>query len=109
MQYSRARTEENDFLQDMTAINVVMHFNRRNTCSFCSEKEIGYVDLPRNFRNAEQLLFEDYFNEDCLYTDRPFRSRFRMSKNLFNRIEEKVFSYESKPDAPLQGKWALST
>ena len=49
-------------------------------------------NLDRRFREAEERVMRQYFQEDGppTYNDRLFRRRFRMKRHLFNRIFEGV-------------------
>ena len=50
----------------------------------------GHRVINRDRENADHRLFYDYFAESPRYNDQMFRRRFRMSRNLFLRIVDKV-------------------
>lgn len=67
-------------------------------------------NLPRDHAAGHQRIFDDYFGEHPVYTDRLFRRRFRMSKRLFLRVLDAVCQddpyFVQKPDST--GKMGLS-
>ena len=50
----------------------------------------GHGVINRDRESADHRLFYDYFAESPRYNDQMFRRRFRMSRNLFLRIVNKV-------------------
>jgi hypothetical protein len=59
--------------------------------------------IYRKWQRAHVQLCEDYFNEDCTYTEDQYRRRFRISKGVFFRImdavQEKDDYFKQKTDA----------
>ncbi|KAG8060411.1 hypothetical protein GUJ93_ZPchr0002g23558 [Zizania palustris] len=52
-----------------------------------SQRQYGArKSIRRDHEGAHQRLMEDYFNEEPLYPDSMFRTRFRMNKHLFLHI-----------------------
>ena len=61
---------------------------------------------PNKNRNRFQghiRLYNDYFSENPVYSDAQFRRRFRMGRNLFLKIHDKISAaddfFQQKPDA----------
>lgn len=50
------------------------------------------IDRERLF--GHQRLLNDYFNPNCIYPESIFRRRFRMSRNLFERIRLDFVAFE---------------
>jgi len=48
--------------------------------------------ISRNYGRAYKCIFDDYLAENCLYSEFQFRRRFRLSKQLFFSIHEKLSS-----------------
>lgn len=48
------------------------------------------ANLQRDSEAGHQLLIQDYFAESPVYPDKLFRRRFRMSRNLFLHIMQKL-------------------
>ena len=66
---------------------------------------------PRIFEAAHNKIYEDYFQETPVYNESDFNRRFRMTKELFKRIMDRLPShdnfFEQKEDAV--GKLEAST
>jgi hypothetical protein len=60
-------------------------------------------NLPRRFREAEQRLMRQYFDENSTYPASHFRRRFRMRRALFlrifRRVQEEDGYFTTKADA----------
>ncbi|XP_008231608.1 PREDICTED: uncharacterized protein LOC103330778 [Prunus mume] len=58
--------------------------------------------IPRDRVSAHENLFENYFSNHPLYPLSDFRNRFRMRRELFNRIMEQIVPFDDyfkqKPD-----------
>jgi len=59
--------------------------------------------VQRGILGGHDGIFRDYFADPCIYNNKPFRRRFRMSKSLFLRIVAAVESHDDyfrqKPNA----------
>ncbi|XP_071740754.1 uncharacterized protein [Rutidosis leptorrhynchoides] len=53
--------------------------------------------LHRDREEAGKTLHKHYFQEHPTYLDRWFRRRFRMSRDLFLRIQNDILSYDVEP------------
>ncbi|GJT88848.1 ALP1-like protein isoform X1 [Tanacetum coccineum] len=56
--------------------------------------------IPRERETAEQRLMDDYFGDEEFepkYPEENFRRRYRMSSTLFNKIVNKILSYDVEP------------
>ncbi|XP_008227115.1 PREDICTED: uncharacterized protein LOC103326646 [Prunus mume] len=58
--------------------------------------------IPRDRVSAHENLFQNYFSNHPLYPPSNFRNRFRMRRELFNRIMEQIVPFDDyfkqKPD-----------
>jgi hypothetical protein len=52
-------------------------------------------NLPRNFEEGYQRLFQDYFSNSPVYTNYLFCQRFRMHQSLFLQIVDDVTNHNS--------------
>ena len=63
----------------------------------------GRHNLPRDIAVGHDRIYRDYFAEQCVYPEKHFRRRFRMSKSLFLRIVAAVETHDDyfrqKPNA----------
>ena len=63
----------------------------------------GRRKVPRNISEGHNRIYLDYFTDQCVYSEKHFRRRFRMSRSLFLRIVDAVESHDDyfrqKPDA----------
>lgn len=48
--------------------------------------QFGRAWVNRNRAEGHEKIMRDYFNPDATYTDKQFRRRFRMQKDLFLTI-----------------------
>ncbi|XP_038713417.1 putative nuclease HARBI1 [Tripterygium wilfordii] len=55
----------------------------------------GRVFIDRNRKEGHEKLVRDYFSANPTYNEKIFRRRYRMSRDLFNRIHEGVVSYDN--------------
>ncbi|GJY86244.1 Toll/interleukin-1 receptor domain-containing protein [Tanacetum coccineum] len=56
--------------------------------------------IPRERETAKQRLMDDYFGDEEFepkYPEENFRRRYRMSSTLFNKIVNKILSYDVEP------------
>ncbi|GKB57969.1 hypothetical protein Tco_0914155 [Tanacetum coccineum] len=56
--------------------------------------------IPREPETAEQWIMDDYFGDEEFehkYPEENFRRRYRMSSTLFNKIVNKILSYDVEP------------
>jgi hypothetical protein len=49
-------------------------------------------NIERSRGDFHEILMQDYFVENPVYTDQQFRRRFRMRRQLFNRIKEELLT-----------------
>jgi hypothetical protein len=94
--------ESND--DDLFIIAGLLEGSRRNKCKkkFCGSLP-GRRKVPRNISEGHNHIYLDYFADQCVYSEKHFRRRFRMSRSLFLRIVDEVESHDDyfhqKPDA----------
>ncbi|CAL8992242.1 unnamed protein product [Prunus brigantina] len=50
--------------------------------------------VPRDRVSAHENLFQNYFSNHPLYPSSDFRNRFRMRRELFNRIMEQIVPFD---------------
>ena len=62
-------------------------------CSTSQRKHRWYIERDR--LAGHKRLYLDYFSDTLVYPPTFFRRRFRMSRNLFLRIQHEVEAYES--------------
>ncbi|XP_038726409.1 uncharacterized protein LOC120017301 [Tripterygium wilfordii] len=55
----------------------------------------GRVFIDRNRKEGHEKLVRDYFSANPTYNEKIFRRRYRMSRDLFNRIHEGIVSYDN--------------
>ncbi|XP_038697986.1 uncharacterized protein LOC119995544 [Tripterygium wilfordii] len=55
----------------------------------------GRVFIDRNRKEGHEKLVRDYFSANPTYNENFFRRRYRMSRDLFNRIHEGVVLYDN--------------
>nr|GEW40649.1 hypothetical protein [Tanacetum cinerariifolium] len=56
--------------------------------------------IPREQKDAEQWLIDDYFGDDKFlpkYLKENFRRMYRMRSTLFNKIVKNILSYDVEP------------
>jgi hypothetical protein len=54
----------------------------------------GRRKVPRDISGGHNRIYLDYFVDPCVYSERHFRRRFRMSRSLFLRIVDAVESHD---------------
>ncbi|TVU18572.1 hypothetical protein EJB05_34679, partial [Eragrostis curvula] len=54
----------------------------------------GRHNVPRDILGGHDRIYRDYFADQCVYNDKHFRRRFRMSRSLFLRIVSKVEAHD---------------
>jgi hypothetical protein len=60
----------------------------------------GCHNVPRDILGGHDQIHLDYFLDRCVYNEKHFRRRFRMSKVIFLRIVAAIESHDrQKPDA----------
>ena len=78
---------EDEILEDMLAEDFKANIDERGTSTVCHRRQSGprrYI--PRNRQAGHDDLIANYFFANPIYTDKMFRTRFRMHKSLFLRI-----------------------
>jgi len=78
---------EDEILEDMLAEDFKANIDERGTSTVCRRRQSGprrYI--PRNRQAGHDDLIANYFFANPIYTDKMFRTRFRMHKSLFLRI-----------------------
>lgn len=55
--------------------------------------KLGRVYIDRDHMVGYQKLLHDYFDENCLYSEEQFKTRFRMTKPVFLFIYEKLCTH----------------
>jgi hypothetical protein len=55
---------------------------------------VGHKVIERDLASGHTRIFRDYFAENPVYPDNVFRRRFRISRNLFAKIESDLVSHD---------------
>jgi hypothetical protein len=99
--------EQLDQEEVMTSMNDFLLYKATKR-TLDAEKAEAIIKKPRSMiyrkrQRAHVQLCEDYFNEDCTYTEDQYRRRFRISEDVFFRIldavQEKDGYFKQKTDA----------
>lgn len=75
-----------------TVIYEMQQQNRKTGCWGNSRKVRRY--FRRDRIGAHECLKQDYFDQNCTYSDEMFRRRFRMNRLLFMRIHNAVVQHD---------------
>ncbi|KAL6842274.1 hypothetical protein ACP4OV_027922 [Aristida adscensionis] len=100
----RWEEEEESDVDDLLVIAGILEGSRRSKRKKKFRGSLlGRQNVPRDIMGGHDRIYLDYFAEQCVYIDKHFRRRFRMSKPLFLRIVAAVESHDDyfrqKPNA----------
>lgn len=87
--------DDDAIIQNMAMINeyIMMDDAEESTVKPSRKRRI---EIFRNREQGDEQLTKDYFLEEgSTYTDEHFRRRFRMTRELFNRIKDSVVGHDS--------------
>ncbi|XP_021771820.1 putative nuclease HARBI1 [Chenopodium quinoa] len=97
------RRKEDDLIEEAINIAVVPFVTSPYQVPFTLEPTYQRWYVPRDREYADIQLYNDYFSPQPLYPDNMFRRRFRMRKNVFTRIVNKLSEsdvyFQQRPDA----------
>lgn len=109
MDFVDSSDDELEFAQQLLAFAQVQTSENAEPVKFGGSRPGKRPNINRFAEEGARRLYEDYFAEEPVYTDKQFQRRFRMRRSLFLRIAKAMERNEffvQKPDAT--GKLGLT-
>ncbi|CAN6179989.1 unnamed protein product [Urochloa humidicola] len=95
--------EDDSDVEDLLFIEGLREGSRRSKRKKFRGSLPGRHNLPRDIAGGHDHFYKDYFANNCVYPEKHFRRRFRMSKSLFLRIVAAMEAHDDyfrqKPNA----------
>lgn len=101
--------DDDDGLVDVTAVNPTTKQRRKKAKIRGGSRPGKAANLKRDHAAGPERLWNDYFAPDPIYPPKLFKRRFRMSRQVFDRLHDAVVEHDGYFVQRPAGKLELSS